>query len=219
MTYHRRAPSILADRGRNELDTATCRDARPGGRRGTVGWIVGCVTGGTFTDFFAVSDTGEARVTKVPSTPPTFDIGVVEGLQALGIAPADVAAIFHGTTVTTNAVITKRGAPSALVTTLGFRDVLEIRRANREELYDILWDPPAPLIPRRHRLEVVERVNYRGDVLTPLDEQSVRDVARKIRARDLRSVAVCLINAHMNPAHERRIREPPATSSRPSATS
>ncbi len=172
-----------------------------------MGWIVGCDTGGTFTDFFAVSETGEARVTKVPSTPPTFDIGVVEGLKALGIAPADVDTLFHGTTVTTNAVITKRGAPSALVTTEGFRDVLEIRRANREELYDILWDPPAPLIPRRHRLEVVERVNYRGDVITPLDEQSVRDAARKIRARDLRSVAVCLINAHMNPAHERRIRD------------
>ena len=206
VTYHRHAPSILADRGRNELDTATGPAARPGVRRRFVGWIVGCDTGGTFTDFFAVSERGEARVTKVPSTPPTFDIGVVEGLQALGIAPADVDTIFHGTTVTTNAVITKRGAPSALVTTLGFRDVLEIRRANREELYDILWDPPAPLIPRRHRLEVVERVNYRGDVITPLDEQSVRDVARKIRARDLHSVAVCLINAHMNPAHERRIR-------------
>ncbi len=123
-----------------------------------MGWIVGCDTGGTFTDFFAVGETGEARVTKVPSTPPTFALGGVEGLKALGIAPADVDTLFHGTTVTTNAVITKRGAPSALVTTEGFRDVLEIRRANREELYDILWDPPAPLIPRRHRLEVVERV-------------------------------------------------------------
>jgi N-methylhydantoinase A len=170
-------------------------------------WIVGCDTGGTFTDFFAVSESGEARVAKVPSTPPTFDVGVVEGLQALGIAPTDVATLFHGTTVTTNAVITKRGAPSALVTTDGFRDVLEIRRANREDLYDILWDPPAPLIPRRHRLEVLERVDYAGAVVTALDEDTVRDVARKIRARDLRSVAVCLINAHTNPTHERRVRD------------
>jgi N-methylhydantoinase A len=172
-----------------------------------VGWIAGCDTGGTFTDFFAVSETGEARVAKVPSTPPAFDVGVVEGLTALGIDPADVDTLFHGTTVTTNAVITKRGAPSALVTTEGFRDVLEIRRANREDLYDILWDPPAPMIPRRHRLEVVERVNYRGEVITGLDEESVRDVARKIRARQLESVAVCLINAHTNADHERRIRE------------
>jgi N-methylhydantoinase A len=172
-----------------------------------VGWIAGCDTGGTFTDFFAVSDTGEARVAKVPSTPPNFDVGVVEGLKALGIEPGEVETLFHGTTVTTNAVITKRGAPSALVTTEGFRDVLEIRRANREDLYDIMWDPPAPMIPRRHRLEVVERVNYAGEVITPLDEDSARAVARKIRARDLESVAVCLINAHMNADHERRIRD------------
>lgn len=170
-------------------------------------WIVGCDTGGTFTDVFALDGSGEARVAKVPSTPPDFDIGVIEGLAALDLAPDEVETLFHGTTVTTNAVIMKTGAPSALVTTRGFRDVLEIRRANREDLYDILWDPPAPLIPRRHRLEVSERVDYAGNVVTALDEDSVRDVARKIRARGLSSVAVCLVNAHMNPAHERRIRE------------
>jgi N-methylhydantoinase A len=170
-------------------------------------WIVGCDTGGTFTDVFAVSDSGESRVAKVPSTPPRFDRGVVEGMRELGIEPADVRTLFHGTTVTTNAVITKSGARSALVTTRGFRDILEIRRANREELYDILWDPPEPLVRRRHRLEVVERVDYAGNVVVPLDEQSVRDVARKLGAREIESVAVCLINAHMNPDHERRVRE------------
>jgi N-methylhydantoinase A len=170
-------------------------------------WIVGCDTGGTFTDVFAVSDSGESRVAKVPSTPPRFDLGVVEGMRELGIDPAEVRTLFHGTTVTTNAVITKTGARSALVTTRGFRDILEIRRANREELYDILWDPPDPLVRRRHRLEVVERVDYAGTVVVPLDEDSVRDVAGKLRARDIESVAVCLINAHMNPDHERRVRD------------
>jgi N-methylhydantoinase A len=170
-------------------------------------WIVGCDTGGTFTDVFAVSDSGESLVVKVPSTPPRFDLGVVEGMRGLGIDPAEVRTLFHGTTVTTNAVITKTGARSALVTTRGFRDILEIRRANREELYDILWDPPEPLVRRRHRLEVVERVDYAGAVVVPLDEDSVLDVARKLRAREIESVAVCLINAHMNPAHERRVRE------------
>ncbi len=116
-------------------------------RGGTVSWIVGCDTGGTFTDVFAVSETGESRVAKVPSTPPRFDLGVVEGVRALGIEPSEVTTLFHGTTVTTNAVITRAGAHSALVTTRGFRDVLEIRRANRAELYDILWDPPEPLDP------------------------------------------------------------------------
>jgi N-methylhydantoinase A len=170
-------------------------------------WIVGVDTGGTFTDVFALSSDGEARVAKVPSTPPRFDIAVVEGVQALEISPGEVETLFHGTTVTTNAVITKTGAPTALVATKGFRDVLEIRRANREELYDILWDPPPPLVQRRNRLEVDERVDYAGTVVRPLDEGSVRDVARKIRARGLQSAAVCLINAHMNPAHERRMRE------------
>ena len=170
-------------------------------------WIVGCDTGGTFTDVFAVSDRGESRVAKVPSTPPRFDLGVVEGVRALGIEPSEVTTLFHGTTVTTNAVITRTGAHSALVTTRGFRDVLEIRRANRAELYDILWDPPEPLIRRRHRLEIDERVDYAGAVVVPLDEESVRAVARKLRAREIESVAICLINAHMNPAHERRARE------------
>jgi N-methylhydantoinase A len=169
-------------------------------------WIVGCDTGGTFTDVFAVSESGESRVAKVPSTPPRFDLGVIEGVRELGLDAAQVRTLFHGTTVTTNAVITKSGARSALVTTRGFRDILEIRRANREELYDILWDPPEPLVRRRHRLEVVERVDYAGEVVVPLDEASVRDVARKLRARAIESVAVCLINAHMNPAHERRVR-------------
>ena len=155
-------------------------------------WIVGCDTGGTFTDVFAVSDSGESRVAKVPSTPPRFDLGVVEGLRDIGVDPADVRTVFHGTTVTTNAVITKSGARSALVTTRGFRDILEIRRANREELYDILWDPPEPLVRRRHRLEVVERIDYAGEVVVPLDEESVLDVARKLRARDIESAAVCL---------------------------
>jgi len=172
-----------------------------------VTWIVGCDTGGTFTDVFALSDEGEARVAKVPSTPPNFDVGVVEGLGRLGIPPDEVVTLFHGTTVTTNAVVTKQGAPAALLTTSGFRDILEIRRSNREELYDILWDPPPPLIPRRHRLEVEERVDYSGAVVTPLVEDSVRLAARKIRARRLSSVAVCFLNAHMNSAHERRARE------------
>lgn len=170
-------------------------------------WIVGCDTGGTFTDLVALSDTGEFKVAKVPSTPPRFDRAVLEGVRELGIPISDITRLFHGTTVTTNAVITKQGAPSALITTDGFRDILEIRRANRGELYDITWDPPAPLIPRRHRLEVTERVDYAGNVVTPLDEESVRAAALKVQARGLQSVAVCLINAYMNPSHEQRVRE------------
>src|SRR5262249_32803250 len=89
----------------------------------------------------------------------------------------------------------------------GFRDIVARRRATREALDDILWDPPEPLVRRRHRLEVLERVDYAGNVVVPLDEPSVLDAARKLRARGIESVAVCLINAHMNPEHEHRVRE------------
>ena len=170
-------------------------------------WLVGCDTGGTFTDVIAVGPDGALCVAKVPSTPPDFDRGVLSGLEAVGVPPEQVRTIFHGTTVTTNAVLAKTGPRCALITTRGFRDVLEIRRANRQELYDILWDPPPPLIPRRDRLEVDERIDYSGAVVVPLDEGSVRDTARKLAARDITSVAVCLINAHANPAHERRVAE------------
>src|SRR5690606_25724796 len=122
-------------------------------------WVVGCDTGGTFTDLVALSGEGEMRIAKVPSTPPDFHKGVLAGLEQLGLDPDEVQLLFHGTTVTTNAVVQKKGARTALVTTAGFRDVLEIRRANREELYDILWDPPPPLVPRRNRFEVSERVD------------------------------------------------------------
>src|SRR4029077_12467155 len=103
-----------------------------------------------------------------------FDLGVVEGVREIGLDPAQVQTLFHGTTVTTNAVITKSGARSALVATHGFRDILEIRRANREELYDILWDPPEPLIRRRHRLGIDERVDYSGAVVRAVGAWHVR---------------------------------------------
>ncbi len=136
-------------------------------------WRVGIDTGGTFTDVVAARD-GEVRRGKVASTPPTFDDGVLAALAAVGLEPTDILLLAHGTTVTTNAVITKTGARTGLLTTRGFRDVLELRRHDSDELYDILWDPPPPLVPRRHRYEIRERVDYRGRTLTPLDEDDVR---------------------------------------------
>ena len=129
-------------------------------------WIVGCDTGGTFTDVFARQRLGRVRGSRrCPSTPPRFDLGRRRGrARSSASRPADVR-----TRLPRDDRHDERGdhqdaaRRSALVTTEGFRDILEIRRANREELYDILWDPPAPLVPRRHRLEVVERVDYAGD--------------------------------------------------------
>ncbi len=170
-------------------------------------WVVGSDTGGTFTDLVALNEGGELRIAKVPSTPPAFERGVLHGIEKLGVQLADVRTIFYATTATTNAAITCTGAKTALITTSGFRDILELRRSDRADLYDILWDPPPPLIRRRDRLEVAERVNYAGEILEPLDEESAGDVVRMLRARSIEAVAVCLINAFANPAHEQRVRE------------
>ena len=112
----------------------------------------------------------------------------------------------HGTTATTNAVITKTGARTGLITTKGFRDVLELRRHNSAELYDILWDPPPPLVPRELRLEVAERVDYAGDVVVPLDEGDVRAALERLGEEGVESVAVCFLHSYANPGHEQRVK-------------
>jgi N-methylhydantoinase A len=171
------------------------------------GWRVGIDTGGTFTDVVAIGIGGGAvRTAKVPSTPPRFDEGVMNGIAAVGLEPADVVLLAHGTTATTNAVITKTGARTGLITTKGFRDVLELRRHNSAELYDILWDPPPPLVPRELRLEVAERVDYAGDVVVPLDEDEVTTALERLADEGVESVAVCFLHSYANPAHEQRVK-------------
>ncbi len=170
-------------------------------------WRVGVDTGGTFTDVVAASSDGRIRTAKVSSTPPDFDLGIVAGIRELGLSSEDVTAIYHGTTVTTNAAITKSGARTALITTGGFRDVLELRRGHREDLYDIMWDPPEPLVARADRFELDERLDYRGEVLKPLDEDEVRRVAKTIAARGIEAVAIVLLHSYVNDAHERRVAE------------
>ena len=170
-------------------------------------WVVSSDTGGTFTDLVALSDEGELRIAKVPSTHPDLDRGVIHGLRELAVPMAEVRMLFHASTVATNAAITRSGAKTGLITTRGFRDILELRRVDRKDLYDVLWDPPEPLIRRRDRLEVRERVNYAGQIVEPLDEDEVRAIARTFRRRGIEAVAVVLINAYAEPAHERRIAE------------
>jgi N-methylhydantoinase A len=172
----------------------------------TPSWRVGIDTGGTFTDVVAASN-GEVRRAKVPSTPPNFDDGVLAAIGAVGLAPAEVLVLAHGTTVTTNAVITKTGARTGLITTQGFRDVLELRRHNRAELYDILWDPPEPLVPRRRRLEIRERVDYAGTVVQELDELELEEVLERLHDHEIESLAVCFLHSYENPAHELRVKE------------
>jgi N-methylhydantoinase A len=164
--------------------------------------------GGTFTDVFVLDEeTAEARVAKVPSTPQDPMEGVMNGVAAAAVDLADVTLFSHGTTVATNALITRRFPRAALVTTRGFRDVLEIRRGTRDDLWDAYKDVSAPYVRRRDRFEVTERIDYQGRVVAPLDEDEARALAARLRRREVETVAVCFINAYANPEHERRMHE------------
>lgn len=166
---------------------------------------LGVDVGGTFTDFVVVSD-DDVRLEKVASTPASPEAAVAAGLDAVedDAAPASVGFFGHGTTVATNAVLEGEFAETALVTTEGFRDALEIGRQDRPEIYDLHGSKPDPIVPRHRRYEVPERVDERGEVLEALDENAVREVADDI---DADSVAVSLLFAFENAAHEERVGE------------
>jgi N-methylhydantoinase A len=167
--------------------------------------IVAVDVGGTFTDVCVVDDSGdEIRVAKVPSTRDPIE-GVLAGVEAAEIDLSEVALFSHGTTVATNALITRRFPPAAMVTTKGFRDVLEIRRGTRDDLWDAYKDVAAPYIRRRDRFEVAERVDHEGTVLEGLDEDDARRVAELLRRKGVETVAVCFVNAFANPENERRM--------------
>jgi N-methylhydantoinase A len=169
--------------------------------------IVAVDVGGTFTDICVLRrDTGELRVAKVPSTANPIK-GVMTGVERAGIDLSEVALFSHGTTVATNALITGTYPAAAMVTTKGFRDVIEIRRGTKEDLWDAYKDVPPPPIRRRHRFEVAERVDYTGNVLEPLDEEDAREVARLLKRHGVEAVAVCFINSYANPANEQRMRD------------
>jgi N-methylhydantoinase A len=164
--------------------------------------VVGVDTGGTFTDFVVHQD-GHLHVHKVLSTPADPAQAILTGLSDLGIVDAD--AIIHGSTVATNAVLEQKGANVGLITTAGFRDVLEIGRQDRPKLYDLRVVKQPPLVPRHQRVEVLERLNEHGEVLTPLEPESIELAIRALRDANVESVAICLLFSFANPKHERRV--------------
>ena len=170
---------------------------------------VGVDIGGTFTDLVFMDSQGLRAWTKVSSTAEDFAQGIVQGLDALirdtSAASADIHEVIHATTVATNAILEAKGARTGLITTAGFRDVLEIRRLRMPRLYDLQWEPPKPLVPRALRREVAERVDTHGNVVRELDEDSVHGAIAHLLDAGVRSIAVCLINAYRNPEHEERI--------------
>lgn len=164
--------------------------------------------GGTFTDVCIFDDeTQQMRVTKVPSTPGDPMIAVMNGVERGEIDLGDVALFSHGTTVATNALITRNFPAAALVTTRGFRDVLEIRDGTKDDLWDAYNDVSEPYIRRRDRFEVTERIDYNGSTITPLDESEARELAELLRRRGVKTIAVCFLNSYANAAHETRMRE------------
>src|SRR5205807_8612977 len=168
---------------------------------------LGVDIGGTFTD--VALDSGGRRFTaKVLTTPAAPERGVIAAINAV-LAEARIPAsalsiIIHGTTLATNALIERKGARTALITTHGFRDVLEIRHENRFEQYDINIDLPPPLVPRRLRLPVRERIDAQGEVLVPLDEPSVVRAIETLAAQQIEAVAVGFLYSFTNSDHERR---------------
>ena len=168
--------------------------------------LVGVDVGGTFTDLYFVGADGGSRAIKVPSTPADPSEGLLNALNTAAIRPESLAAILHGTTIATNALIERSGARCALITTRGFRDLLELGRRDRPEMYG-LTGVHEPLIERDRRWEVDERMTSSGEVLRPLDDAELADVAKAIRKQGVESVIVSFLHSYANPAHEERARE------------
>ncbi|MEM7023929.1 MAG: hydantoinase/oxoprolinase family protein [Pseudomonadota bacterium] len=170
---------------------------------------IGIDVGGTFTDFVLRESNRPARFLKVPSTPDDPARGIVGGLEALlrreMLSPDSVMFVGHGTTVATNMIIERRGARVALITTRGFGDVLELGRQARPNLYDYRIRRPAPLVPSRLRFEISERLAADGAILIPLAEHELEPIVASLKAREVEAVAVCLLHAYRNDAHESRI--------------
>ncbi len=173
---------------------------------------IGLDIGGTFTDLVLLNEaTGEVRLHKILTTPDDPAAAALQGVadvcRAAGLTPADVEMLVHGTTLVTNAIIERSGPPTALLTTRGFRDILEMGKEQRYDIYDLFLRFPEPLVPRRRRIEVVERVDRDGTVLTPVDLAQVRGIVRDLVAQGIEAVAVSFLHAYQNPAHEQAVAE------------
>jgi N-methylhydantoinase A len=179
--------------------------------RSQAGYRLGVDIGGTFTDVVLLGADGTMRTRKVLSTPDDYARGVIEGavsvLEAAAVDPGAVTGIVHATTVASNTVLEGRGARTALITTEGFRDVLEMRRLRIPVMYDLQYEKPAPLVPRRLRLEISERMGPRGEVWRRLGVDSVRAAVETIRRDEVGAVAISFLHSYANPEHEHEAAE------------
>lgn len=162
--------------------------------------------GGTFTDLVSLNEeTGAIIEEKAHTTPENFAVGVLDAVKKSGVDLKDVAYFVHGTTVVINAITERKGAKTALITTKGYRDALEIGRANRPDMYNLYYKKPVPYVPRHLRYEADERFNFKGEVLKGIREEEVVQIARKIKEENVQAVAVCFLHSYANPEHERLV--------------
>ena len=168
---------------------------------------VACDVGGTFTDVCVLNEkSGKIHVAKTPTTPDPID-GVLNGIDAGVVALRDIVLFSHGTTLATNALITRRFPQALMITTKGFRDVIEIRRGTRDDLWDTYKEMARPYLPRRDRLVVTERIDYSGKIIKEVNEAEAREVARVIKKRNVKNIAICFVNSFVNSANEQRMRD------------
>src|SRR5215471_14040621 len=177
----------------------------------TAGFRVGVDIGGTFTDIVLLDEGGRIHTKKVSSSVDDYARAIVDGLGELfgetGLAGHDLAEVLHGTTVASNAILELKGARTGLITTRGFRDVLEIRRIRMPKLYDLSWEKPVPLVERYLRVEVDERVDAQGRIEKALDAGEVERVLDRLLAEKIDALAICLLHSYANSAHETQIAE------------
>lgn len=177
-------------------------------------WILGVDVGGTFTDLVAMAESGQLVTTKTPSTPDQSD-GVANGIakiaEKVGMEVSEFLSrcplIVHGTTVATNTLLEYDGAKVGLLTTQGFRDEIEFRRAYKESVFSVRLQAPHQIVPRRYRIGIPERLSHTGEVITPLDEEEVRQAVRKLVDEGIEAIAVCFLFSFVNPQHELRVKE------------
>ena len=173
---------------------------------------IGIDVGGTFTDGIIVNEqTGETKITKVPSTPSDPSIGFLVAVERIlkesKIKIRDIEILVHGTTVATNSIIEGKLAKTGFITTEGFRDLLEIQRQIRPSLYDLLFEKPIPLVPRYLCFGITERLDSKGNELIPLDEKSVVHSAEQLKKEAVEAIAICFLHSFLNPDHEQKCRE------------
>ncbi|MDM5225056.1 hydantoinase/oxoprolinase family protein [Cytobacillus sp. NJ13] len=158
--------------------------------------------GGTFTDLVYVNENGEIGVAKSHTTPPNFEKGVIDVIEKSGIDQTAIQTFIHGTTVIINALTERKGVKTGLITTNGFRDVLEIARGNRPDLFNVRYEKPVPFVERYLRQEVEERLNYRGEVLSPLNKEQLTTVINYFKEQKVEAIAVAYLHSYVNPVHE-----------------